>query len=197
MDAIDIGKLGTSLRDRNTWLILLLAAGFGILGGFAHKLGSAADDTGSVAGLILVGAASALAALLVINPSDGVRLVALSVIAGYGGKAFLDATEARAKVLISSAEAVKAKNEARQAIQIGKEAVGIASKLTKTQAALERALMEKSSAKNREEVLGPIQRSLPRDLASFAGGSPEQREAELERLSKRLQEMQQSLPQSQ
>jgi hypothetical protein len=193
MDALDTSKIGGTLSQRSTWLVLVIAAGCGLLGGLAHRFGSPPEDPTSLASYVVVGAASALAALLVINPSDGVRLVALSILAGYGGKAFLEATEARAKVLIATSETARAKDEAKQAVQIGREAIGTANKLAQQAAALERSLMEKSNAKKREDIIGPLQGALPQDLAPFVSKPPASYQAELNVLGKKLDDIERLL----
>ena len=69
----------------------------------------------SLLGYIVVGAIASLAVLFIFPPNDdAVRLIALAVVSGYGGKAILDALEARMKVAIAQAEVKGAKEEANK-----------------------------------------------------------------------------------
>lgn len=66
---------------------------------------------------------ASLAVLFIFFPLEPVKLIALSLAAGYGGKAVLDALEARVKTAIAQAETAKAKEEGKKAIETGKAAV--------------------------------------------------------------------------
>ena len=123
METIDIAKLVGSLKDWDTWVVIIIVSIFGMLGGLAHKLTSPSEDKTSLPSYIVVGAVASLAVLFVFTPSDPVRLIALSLAAGYGGKAVLDALEARVKTAIAQAETAKAKEEGKKAIETGKAAV--------------------------------------------------------------------------
>lgn len=65
METIDITKLVSSLKNLDTWVILIIASAFGMLGGLAHKLTSPPEDKTSLSGYIVVGAVASLAVLFV------------------------------------------------------------------------------------------------------------------------------------
>jgi hypothetical protein len=90
MENIDISKLLQELLQWKTLGFLGLVAFFGILGGAAKKYVTPKDKRKSDWSYIIVGASSAIAILLVITPKDAIMLVALSIAAGYAGKAVLD-----------------------------------------------------------------------------------------------------------
>lgn len=129
METIDSNKLMDSIRNRNTWIILIIVSIFGVLGSLTHKLISPPEGVTSLLGYIIVGAAASIAALFVFVPSDAIRLIALSIAVGYGGKAVLDASEARIQALIAKEETVKAKEESKKAVELGEEAIGYAQEL--------------------------------------------------------------------
>lgn len=129
METIDITKLVGSLKDWDTWVVIIIVSIFGMLGGLAHKLTSPPEDKTSLPGYIVVGAVASLAVLFIFFPLEPVKLIALSLAAGYGGKAVLDALEARVKTAIAQAETAKAKEEGKKAVETGKAAVKYAQTL--------------------------------------------------------------------
>ena len=185
MEAIDIAKLVTSITNWSTWVILIVVSIFGMLGGLAHKLTSPPDDKTSLPGYMVVGAVASLAVLFIFVPSDAVRLIALSLAAGYGGRAVLDALEARVKMALAQAETAKAKEGGRRAVETGKEAVSYAQQLCQINKELEIALMGERK-QPRETILGTLKAPLPPDLHSFVAKSPEALTDELKQLSNRL-----------
>ncbi|HHT9125958.1 MAG TPA: hypothetical protein ACFYD6_09095 [Candidatus Brocadiia bacterium] len=123
MEIIDIAKLIDSIRNWKTWVMLIIVSIFGVLGSLTHKLTSPSADEISLLGYIVVGAVASIAVLFIIVPSDAVRLVALSLIVGYGGKAVLDASAAKMQAFIAKEETIKAKEIGKEAVDVGKEAV--------------------------------------------------------------------------
>ena len=120
-------KLVSALISWDTWIVLLIVIMFGIVGSMAHKLMPSNDPSNdnkmSFLGYIVVGAVASLAVLFIFPPNDdALRLVALAVVSGYGGKAILDALEARMKVAIAQAEVKAAKEEANKNKTEAKEA---------------------------------------------------------------------------
>ena len=61
--------------------------------------------------------------LFVLGPSDPIKLVALAVVAGYGGKSVLDALEYRIKAALAAADAANAREQGRMAVASGREAI--------------------------------------------------------------------------
>lgn len=123
METIEISKLVASLTSGDTWALLAVVVLFGAIGGYAHKLTASPEDKTTPLGYIVVGAVGALAVLFVFVPKDPVRLIALAVSAGYGGKALLDALEGRIKAAVAEAEIGKLKDNGRNAVAVGKEAI--------------------------------------------------------------------------
>ena len=185
METIDIAELVSSIKDWDTWVILIIVSIFGMLGGLAHKLTSPPEDKTSLPGYIVVGAVASLAVLFVFFPSDPVRLIALSLAAGYGGKAVLDSLEARVKTALAQAETAKTKEEGEKAVEAGKEAISYAQKLSQINKELEKALM-KEKKQPRETVLETLKVPLLTDLHSFVAKSPEALTDELKKLSNEL-----------
>ncbi len=125
-------QLVTSLCTLQTWIILGTAAICGIVGGYARKLTSPSEDTQSTPplkdkkywlswwGALVVGAVASLAVLYVFPlENEFYKLVALSLAAGYGGKAILDALEARIKTAIEKEKTARAKEDGKKAIGAG------------------------------------------------------------------------------
>ncbi len=126
MNTQEIASLASSFGNWQTWAIILAVAGFGALGGLAHKLTAPADDVTSIANYVVVGAIAALAVLFVFVPQDVVRLVALSISAGYAGKAILDALEARVQTALAEAEVDRLRETGLKTAAAGKEALALA-----------------------------------------------------------------------
>ena len=153
METENVSALIVSLKDWETWIpVLIIALISGMLGGYAHKLTSPPEDKTSFLGYIVIGAVASLAILFVFTPLDGVKLIAESLAAGYGGKAVLNALEARVKTAIAQTEAAKAKEDGKKAIESGKEAVSLAQNLLQKSDILEKALMETKN-QPRETIL--------------------------------------------
>lgn len=185
METIDIAKLVGSIKSLDTWVVLIIVSIFGMLGGLAHKLTSPPEDKTSLPGYLVVGAVASLAVLFVFAPSDAVRLIALSLAAGYGGKAVLNALEARVKTALAEAKTDKAKEEGKKAVEAGKEAISHAQKLSRINKELEKALM-KATQQPRETILETLKAPLPTDLHSFVTKSSESVTDELKQLSNKL-----------
>jgi hypothetical protein len=186
-----IAILVGNIKSLDTWAVLGIAAGFGALGGLAHKLTSPPEDRTSWPGYLVVGAVASLAILFVFTPSeDAVRFIAISLAAGYGGKAVLDALEARVKTALAEAETAKTKDDGKKAVEAGKEAVSQAEKLSQINRELEKDLM-KVKGQQREEVYEGLL-SLPADLQTFAAESPDAATNELKKLSLTLKLLEES-----
>ncbi len=126
----NIAGLADYFGKGDTWIVLLIVVIFGVLGGWAHRLGAPKDDETPPLAYVVLGAVSALAALFAIVPTEPLKLVGLSAIAGYAGKAVLSALQARVEAAVSKAEAVKAKDTARKAIDTGRKAIEKAEEVT-------------------------------------------------------------------
>lgn len=174
MENIDITQLVGSISSWDTWIILIIVAISGMVGGLAHKLTSPPEDKTPLLGYVVVGAVSSLAILFVFTPSDAVRLIALSLAAGYGGKAILNALEAKLKTALAQAETAKAKENGQMAVETGKEAIRSAQ-------GLHGALM-----KARQQSLETALESLKTTLPEFDIQSPENFSDKLKRLESRL-----------
>lgn len=120
---INIADLVSHIKNWETWGVLIIVSIFGMLGGLAHKLTSPSEDKTSLWGYIVVGAVASLAVLFIFVPQDVVRLIALSVVAGYGGKAVLDALEARVKTAIAETKAARAEQERGTVMEVARIAV--------------------------------------------------------------------------
>jgi hypothetical protein len=181
---INLNVLADSLKNGYTWVVLIIAATSGIIGGLAHKLTSPPDDKTSIWVYIIVGGVASLAVLYILSPPDGIKLIALSLAAGYGGKAVLDALEARVKTALAQADAAQAKETGKKAIEAGKKAVSMAKNLSQKSNALEKALAD-TKGQPKEAILKNFRDLLPTDLHVFAAKSPDSLTAELEDLAKK------------
>jgi hypothetical protein len=181
METMDIAKLVYSLMEWNTWVVIIIVSFFGALGGLAHKLTSPPEDKTSISGYIVVGGVASLAVLFVLFPSEPVRLIALSIAAGYGGKAVLDALEARVKTAIAQSETAKAKEDGKKAVDAGKKAISYAQKLVET-----KKLFETAKGQSRESILKNLETPLSLGLQSFVAKPPEDIAGELKQLANKL-----------
>jgi len=170
-----------SLLTWQTWLIVGISALFGLLGGLAHKLTSPPDDKTSKWVYIVIGGVASLSVLYIFSPQDGVKLIALSLAAGYAGKAVLDALEARIKTALAQKDADQAKETAQKAIEAGKKAVDMAQNLSQKGNAFADVLEHTKVHLSRE-----IKESFEPHLDFFTGSSQEPISKELEDLSKYL-----------
>jgi hypothetical protein len=189
---INLGVLADSLKNGYTWVVLFIAATSGIVGGLAHKLTSPPDDKTSLWVYVIVGGVASLAVLYILSPPDGIKLIALSLAAGYGGKAVLDALEARVKTALAQADAAQAKETGKKAIEAGKKAVGMAKNLSQKSNALEKALAD-TKGQPKEAILKNFRDLLPTDLHVFAAKSPDSLTAELEDLANKMDFLGESL----
>lgn len=130
-----------------------------------------------------MGIVAALAILFVFAPSDPVRLIALSLAAGYGGKAVLDALKARVEVAITKTELVTTKENGGKAVEVGTKLGSVAQKLQQANKELENALI-KATALSRDAVFKTV--PLPADLQSFLAKPPEATANELNQLIAQL-----------
>lgn len=191
METINISNLAEAIKKWDTWVIIIIVSISGILGGFAHKLTSPPEDKTSWPRYLVVGAVASLAVLFVFVPTDPVRLIALSLAAGYGGKSVLDALEARVKTALAEKETAKAKEDGTKAVEAGKKAVSQAQKLSQIKRELEKDLM-KVKGQPREAILEAVTAPLPAALHSFAAKSPEDVDDELKQLSYTLESLEKS-----
>lgn len=109
LDTTDPASLLDSLKAGQTWAVLGVAFGVGFVGGATHwatRLGTP-GDAGPRPPLWaegLIGAVAAVAILFVLRPSDGVALMASSLVAGYAGRAVMSALEDKAKAIVAQNE---------------------------------------------------------------------------------------------
>jgi hypothetical protein len=113
----DIPHLASSLLSKETLEVVGAACVGGLIGGFGNHLRTSPDQSPKLHVSLILGVLASLVALYVLEPSSGVKLVALSVAAGYGGKATLDAMQARVLTQIAQQQAQQAKADAAQATQ--------------------------------------------------------------------------------
>jgi len=181
MESVNIANLFVDIMKLETWVVLIIVALFGMLGGFAHKLISPPDDTTTWPGYLVVGAVASLAVLFVFAPKDPVRLIALAIAAGYGGKTALNALEAKVKIAIANAKTEQAKEDGKKAVTAGKEAVGQAQILSQINEELAQALM-KATGGSRESIYENAVVPSSSELQSFVIKSPEVVKGELKYL---------------
>ncbi|MGD1010866.1 MAG: hypothetical protein ABR951_12050 [Candidatus Aminicenantales bacterium] len=112
-----------SFKNWAVWVIIGVVAVFGALGGWAHKLASPTEDQRRWPSFVIVGAVAALAVLFVLGPKDPIKLIALAVVSGYGGKSILDALGNKVKLALSEAETKKARDQRDQVVAVAKEAI--------------------------------------------------------------------------
>ncbi len=182
---INLGAFADSVKNGYTWAILGLALGFGVLGGLAHKLTSPPEDKKSLWVYIVVGGVASLAVLYIFSPQDAIKLIALSLAAGYGGKAVLDALEARVKAALASAETAKAKEAGQTTADTGKQVLSIAQNLARKNDALEKTLMA-AKGQSRVEILASLKTGLPSEIHAFAAETPDSITDKLKELSNKL-----------
>lgn len=188
---INVNYLAESLKVWNTWVVIVIAAVAGIVGGLAHKLTSPPDDNTSLWVYAIVGGVASLAVLYVLSPPDGVKLIALSLAAGYAGKAVLDALEARVKTALAQKDAEQAKETAKKAIETGKEATGIVQNLSQRNDLLEKALEATGQPKN--EILESFMGQIPGKVLDIMEEPTGSLTKKIEDLSKRLDFLGESL----
>jgi len=129
MSSADLLSTVVSFKDWAVWVLLGVVAAFGALGGWAHQLVLPADNKRPRPHSIVVGAVAALGVLFVVGAEDPVKVVAVAVVAGYGGKSILDALENRLKVVAAEKDREKAQEQGLQAVAVGREAISFAQKL--------------------------------------------------------------------
>jgi hypothetical protein len=137
MTPADLSAIVMSFKDWAVWVIIAIVAVFGALGGWAHKLVSPARDQRRWASFVIVGAIAALAVLFAFGPKDPIRLIALAVVAGYGGKSILDALENRVKLALSQAENEKLKEHGIKVVAVARDAAAMCQKFSETHKATE------------------------------------------------------------
>jgi hypothetical protein len=138
----DWSRLAQLLFTGDTWLVLLVVMAFGMIGGWAHRLGSPKDDETTLLAYLVLGAVAALGSLWVIDPekTHALKLIAFAVIAGYAGKAVMSSLQARVEAATAKEATKKANEQKDEAIKVGKEATVLARQIT------EQAGREKSAA---------------------------------------------------
>jgi hypothetical protein len=87
---------------------LLIVSFFGALGGIAHKLTETKEEKetykNSILNYIIVGIVASIAVLAIIPNTSQLRLIAFSVVAGYGGKVILNAMQSKLQMMITNAK---------------------------------------------------------------------------------------------
>ena len=153
MAAIDPSKLINSFESLATWGVFVIVAVFGSIGGIAHMMTAPSDDKTPWYQYVIVGAVASLAALFVFSPNDDpVRLVALAIVAGYGGKAILDALESKVQTAIAQAEISNLKDQGQKAIATGKDAVALGQQMAQAANAAHPALLANTSVDKLAEL---------------------------------------------
>ena len=188
----NVKVLADSLINLDTWEVIAAVSGFGILGGYAHKLTSPPDDKTSLRVYLIVGGVAALAVLYVLSPPDGIRLIALSLAAGYAGKAVLDALEARVKIALAQADAAQAKETGQKAIEASKRAVSMAQNLSQKSNILEKALLD-TKGHSKEGIFEMMKKQFPENTHGFDITSTDSLTKELECLANELDFLENSL----
>jgi hypothetical protein len=191
METINIANLVVDIKKLDTWVVFVIVALFGMLGGFAHKLISPPEDKTTWPGYLVVGAVASLAVLFVFAPSDPVRLFALSLAAGYGGKTVLNALEAKVKIALAEAKTEQVKEDGKTAVDAGKEAISQAQKLSQINKELEQALI-KAKGGPRQEIYEKLVAPLPVELQPFVAKSPDAVKGELQSLLGKLDSLEKS-----
>ena len=87
---VDYSRLAEYFRHGSIWCLVGLAVVFGALGGFVHRYAVPAEDRGVWYGGVLMGAAGAIAFMFVMIPTEPLRFLAVSLVAGFGGKAIIE-----------------------------------------------------------------------------------------------------------
>ena len=182
---INIDVLANSLKNWYTWVVIIIAAVSGIIGGLAHKLTAPLDDKTSLWVYTIVGGVASLAVLYILSPPDGIKLIALSLAAGYGGKAVLDALEARVKIALAQADAAQAKETGQKAIKAAKKAVNMAQNLSQKSNVLEKALVD-TKGQPKEAIFEIFKDQFSTDLYAFVAKPSESHTDELTQLSNKL-----------
>jgi hypothetical protein len=184
---IDIAQLISSLNQWETWRIVIIVAVFGMLGGLSNKLSATSKDQTHLLGYIIVGAVAALAVLFIHVPTSGVRLIALALAAGYGGRAILNAVQNRVRLTIAREEVARAKRDGREVIQVGEEAVKYARDVLEYSRRMEKELRPAIKRKRKA-----FMESLPPRVGAVAAKSPETQADELKELTHRLRYLEKS-----
>ena len=190
MESINVVEMVGNMKNWGMWGILGIAAGFGALGGLAHKLTSPPEDKTSLPGYLIVGIVASLAVLFVFTPSDAVKFIALSLVAGYGGKSVLNALEARVKTALAEKETADTKDDGKKAVETGKEAISQAQKLCDINKKLEEDLINIKGQPRKAIYEGLT--TLTEGLHSFAAKSPDAVMYELSQLSNKLSLLEES-----
>lgn len=112
---MNIEKLWDLIDNWRLWAVCGIAFGLGAIGGVIRALTTEAppdptplraiDAKLAVARLFFVGGIAAVAVMYVTVPSSAMALIGGSLVAGYAGKAILDALESRAKLAVANARA--------------------------------------------------------------------------------------------
>jgi hypothetical protein len=106
MDIDKVTVLIDSLFRSSTWVLLIITILCGALGGITHRVTENADSKTKMNYWknILVGSVAALAVLYILTPPDAVKLIALSIVAGYAGKSLLDLLQSKLESAIKDSK---------------------------------------------------------------------------------------------
>jgi len=188
METLDVVKLIDSIYSLKTWIVLIIVSIFGMLGGLSHKLTSSPDDKTSLWGYIVVGAVASIAVLFVSQPADAVRLIALSIAAGYGGRAVLDALEARVKTAIVRKENEEVKEDRSNSTDLLRKYNTYAHKLHQINEEFKKVL-PKLKIQSGEALLETLRPALSTSLQAFLAIPEEATTKELIQLDTELQSL--------
>lgn len=120
--------LWSSFTDLDTIGVLVVAAAFGALGGFVKHITAAPAPEAPVvkyagAKAALVGLVAAVGALYALTPENGVKLVGMALVAGYAGKALLDALEARLRLATAERKVQTERADKHTALDVAEKAL--------------------------------------------------------------------------
>ncbi len=188
MESINITELINSLKNGDTWIILLVVAIFGMIGGLAHKLVAPPEDKTRLEGYLVVGAVSSIAVLYILNPKDSLKLIALSLVAGYVGKAILDALGLRIKLAIAQEKTTEVKEKGIEAIEAGKKAQQKATDLFRYSDELTKNLVSMKQQPKKD-----ILESMAADMPEIAFEAPENVLMDLKEIESTLNHLEKSL----
>ena len=167
MPSLNIDNFYESFSNLHLYFFFAIVAVAGALGGIAHKLSAAPDDKTPWYSYVILGAIAALGVYYILSPVETIKIVALSLVAGYAGKAVLDALQAKALAAITQQKLQAAVDVGEKTTDVGRQAV-----------AGYRACLESMHP----ELVEPQTR-----LEPFSRFTPQELDEELNKLSAKLQ----------
>jgi hypothetical protein len=100
---MDINNLINEIQNPNLWVTLGIAIISGIIGGWTHKITDSNTNEIKIktSSYIVIGIVASIAVLFIKTPSDPIKLIAFTIIAGYAGKSVLDALKSKLEAAIN------------------------------------------------------------------------------------------------